>query len=148
MNFGTPLRPHRNHFYLGLDLGQRCDHSALVILERVHELTGRFDHANYVHETATRLYLQHAERFPLNFPYLEIPRAIHSLISKLDPPSYQSAPPASTPPSSPLPSPPALPPTATTSPAKPCSPTSASFSKPARYASSLASPNSNTSQGN
>jgi hypothetical protein len=92
MNFGPPLRPHRNHFFLGLDLGQRCDHSALVILERVHELTGNFDHANYVHETATRLYLRHAERFPLHFPYLAIPQAIKSTFPSLDPTAHHAAP--------------------------------------------------------
>jgi hypothetical protein len=92
MNFGPPLRPHRNHFFLGLDLGQRCDHSALVILERVNRLTGNFDHVNYVHETVTGLYLRHAERFPLNFPYLDIPEAIKATFPELDPPEYQAAP--------------------------------------------------------
>ena len=92
MNFGPPLRPHRNHFFLGLDLGQRCDHSALVVLERTFELTGVFDHANYIHETAARLYLRHAERFPLHFPYLAIPQAIKSTFPSLDPAAYQAAP--------------------------------------------------------
>jgi hypothetical protein len=92
MNFGPPLRPHLNHFFLGLDLGQRCDHSALVVLERTRVLTGAFDHVNYVPETVPRLYLRHAERFPLHFPYLEIPNAIKSIFPRLDPPSYDASP--------------------------------------------------------
>ncbi|MBA3974108.1 MAG: hypothetical protein C0504_07820 [Candidatus Solibacter sp.] len=93
MNFGpAPLRPHTNHFYIGLDLGQRSDHSALVILERARHLTGRFDHVNYTHESVTRLYVRHAERFPLHFPYLKIPAAIQSTFDKLNPTAYESSP--------------------------------------------------------
>lgn len=92
MNLGPPLRPHRNHFFFGLDLGQRSDHSALVILERVLELTGEFDHARYAHCSVTRLYLRHAERFPLHFPYLSIPNAILDTYPALEPNSFQAAP--------------------------------------------------------
>jgi len=92
MNFGPPLRPHRTHFFLGLDLGQRCDHSALVVLERTRILTGAFDHANYTHVTAVRLCLRHAHRFPLHFPYLKIPNAIRSILPTLDPSAYAASP--------------------------------------------------------
>ena len=93
MNFGpAPLRPHTNHFYIGLDLGQRSDHSALVILERARHLTGRFDHVNYTRESATRLYVRHAERFPLHYPYLKIPAAIQATFEKLNPTVYEASP--------------------------------------------------------
>lgn len=93
MIFGPPpLRPHTNHFYIGLDLGQRSDHSAVVILERARTFTGRFDHVNYTRETVTRLYVRHAERFPLHFPYLSIPGAIRDTFHKLNPTAYEASP--------------------------------------------------------
>ncbi|MBE0659128.1 MAG: hypothetical protein IH602_15645, partial [Bryobacteraceae bacterium] len=79
-------------FFIGLDLGQRSDHSAVVILERARHFTGRFDHVNYTRETITRLYLRHAERFPLHFPYLGIPAAIRSTFDKLNPTHYEASP--------------------------------------------------------
>lgn len=88
LNFGPskqPLRPHRTHYYLGLDLGQRRDHSALVVLESKLELTGEFDHAHYIHLTETRLRVHHAERFPLGFPYLRLISILRDLFDQLPP---------------------------------------------------------------
>jgi hypothetical protein len=93
MIFGPPpLRPHTNHFYIGLDLGQRSDHSAAVFVERVRTFTGRFDHVNYTRETITRLHVRHAERFPLHYPYLKIPGAIQATFEKLNPTVYEASP--------------------------------------------------------
>lgn len=91
MNFGPPLRPHRNHFFLGLDLGKSADQSALVVLERTLVPTGAFDHVNYLPETTVRLAVRYARLFPLHYPYIDIPNAIARILPRLDPASYAAA---------------------------------------------------------
>lgn len=50
------MDPNRNRFYLGLDLGQRRDPSAVAVVEWVEE----------------RLLLRHVERVPLGTPYPKV----------------------------------------------------------------------------
>ena len=60
MTIGTP----GSHFYLGLDLGQARDYSAIAIAERRVELTGARDPITYLEHTRTRIFIRHVERIP------------------------------------------------------------------------------------
>jgi hypothetical protein len=55
------LEPVTSRFYLGLDLGQARDYSAIAIVERRVELTGERDHITYLDRTVTRILVTHLE---------------------------------------------------------------------------------------
>ena len=74
-----------NHLFFGLDLGQRQDPSALVILERADEPTGEFNHATWELERALTFRLYHAERLALGTPYIEIVTRLRRLLSDTTP---------------------------------------------------------------
>ena len=57
-------------FYIGLDLGQRRDHSAIVVVER-EELMRAFLTPKY-----EALHVRHVERVPLGTPY---PRVVEKV---------------------------------------------------------------------
>lgn len=73
------------HTFFGLDLGRRQDPSALAILERRHDYTGRRDPVTYELELKLRFVLRHVETFPLGMHYFEIVRRIRKLIQIADP---------------------------------------------------------------
>lgn len=58
-------------FFVGLDLGQAQDPSALTVLERA-TVEGEWDAAMFAHRTSTELRLRHAERIRLGTPYPEV----------------------------------------------------------------------------
>lgn len=87
-----PLRDNGHRLLLGLDLGQRRDHSALVIIERRVELTGQFDPVRWQPESRVRLDLRHAERLPLGLPYLALAARLRQALDTLNPSSYAAAP--------------------------------------------------------
>jgi hypothetical protein len=64
-------------FYLGLDLGQRHDHTALAVLAR-DAVPVAFDYARWSPVTEARHTLFHLERFPLGLPYVEIAETVAS----------------------------------------------------------------------
>ena len=68
-------------YFLGIDLGQRRDHSAIAILERHTRLTGERDPVSYRALDVTTLVLRHIERFPLNMPYPELIWKIKDLLA-------------------------------------------------------------------
>jgi len=75
----STLEPLGSRFYLGLDLGQSRDYSAIAVAERRVELTGRRNRITYQDETETRIILSDLERIPLRTPYpdvVEIVRAV------------------------------------------------------------------------
>ena len=61
-----------SRFYLGLDLGQARDYSALAIAERRVELTGARDPVTYLEHTRARILVRHLERIPLRTPYPDV----------------------------------------------------------------------------
>ena len=73
------------HTFFGLDLGRRQDPSALAILERRHDYTGRRDPVTYELELKLRFVLRHVETFPLGLPYFEIVNRIRKLLQIADP---------------------------------------------------------------
>ncbi len=68
-------------YFLGIDLGQRQDHSAIAILERHTRLTGDRDPVTYQPYEKTTLVLRHIERFPLNTPYTSLIWKIKDLLA-------------------------------------------------------------------
>ena len=58
-------------YFVGLDLGQSRDFTALAVLERA-ELTGEFDPAMFAWRKEVALRLRYLERVPLGTPYPEI----------------------------------------------------------------------------
>ena len=61
-----------SRFYLGLDLGQARDYSAIAIVERRVALTGAHDPVTYLQHTRTRIVVRHLERIPLRTPYPDV----------------------------------------------------------------------------
>jgi hypothetical protein len=61
-------------FSIGLDLGQRQDHSAVAVVERVSSRTARFDYVNWTarEPEAEAWVVRHLERIPLGTPYTAV----------------------------------------------------------------------------
>ena len=68
---GTPVRPtnmRASWFFVGLDLGQVHDPTAIAVFERA-ELTGEWDAAVFAFRKEVRLRLRYLERVALGTPY-------------------------------------------------------------------------------
>ncbi|MEZ5404505.1 MAG: terminase large subunit [Bryobacteraceae bacterium] len=63
------LAPPWQHFYIGIDLGQRRDYSALAIVEYLATLSDQRDPVTFERVPAVRYRIRHLERFPLHTPY-------------------------------------------------------------------------------
>src|SRR4051812_49238730 len=61
-------------FYIGLDLGQKRDHSAIVVVERIDRR-----HA-YAGTTFEKLVVRYAERLPLGMLYPEIVARVREIV--------------------------------------------------------------------
>jgi hypothetical protein len=60
-------------FFVGLDLGQSADYTALAVVQTVKEATGG---GNF----ATSLHLRHLERYPLRTPYPDIVEKVATVV--------------------------------------------------------------------
>ena len=60
-----------NEFFVGVDLGQRRDFTAIAVVERA-ELKGEWDAAEYACRKEVTLRLRFLERVPLGTPYPEV----------------------------------------------------------------------------
>jgi hypothetical protein len=67
-------------FFVGLDLGQTQDYSAISVLEVRTAPTGEFDHFNYAPVTATRYLLRYVRRIPLKTPYPDVIAKVRDLL--------------------------------------------------------------------
>jgi len=63
-------------FYIGLDLGQVQDYTALCVLERVDVPTGK---VNSYRQTEAHIHARHLERFRLGTPYPAVVERVKSL---------------------------------------------------------------------
>src|SRR5580700_7762715 len=62
-------------YFLGLDLGQKRDHSALAVVERV-------DHRRAFQGTAfEKLLVRYVERMPLGTPYPQVVERVREIVS-------------------------------------------------------------------
>jgi hypothetical protein len=62
-------------YFIGLDLGQSHDFTAIAILERA-VLRGDFDHAAWAYRKEVQLHLRHLERVPIGTPYPDVVRRV------------------------------------------------------------------------
>lgn len=69
-------------FFLGLDLGQTCDFSAIAVLERA-ELMGNWDPVIFAWEKRILLRLRHLERIPLGTPYPDVVARVKSVTGQV-----------------------------------------------------------------
>ena len=67
-------------FFLGLDLGQARDYSAISVSERRIELTGTHDPVTYARHTSTRIFIRHLERIPLRTPYPDVVERVKTVV--------------------------------------------------------------------
>ncbi len=63
---------------MGLDLGQKQDHTAIAVLEK-SELQAGFDYAKWGPVTETRYNLRHLERLALGTPYTEVAERVREV---------------------------------------------------------------------
>jgi hypothetical protein len=61
----------RGRYFIGLDLGQSQDFTAIAILETA-EVTGEWDPAGFARRVSAAYRLRHLERVPLGTPYPEV----------------------------------------------------------------------------
>lgn len=67
-------------YYIGLDLGQKRDYTAIVVIEHaVHTLCDR-NPVTYAFLTRTETAVRHAERIPLGTPYPEVIFRVSNLV--------------------------------------------------------------------
>ena len=83
------MHPLNTTYYLGLDLGQAHDPSALALLEHADLLLGRErlcrDPLTWEHRTAPRLALRHLRRWPLGTPYTQVVADVARTVHRLQP---------------------------------------------------------------
>jgi hypothetical protein len=68
----------RSNYFIGVDLGQRRDHTAVAVLERA-EVEGEWDAVWYRRRREERRSLRHLERVALGTPYPEIVERVRGL---------------------------------------------------------------------
>jgi hypothetical protein len=68
----------RRRFYVGLDLGQSHDFTAVSVVERA-ELAGEWDPVTFCHKKQVVLRLRHLDRVPLGTPYPEVVNRVAEL---------------------------------------------------------------------
>lgn len=73
-----------SQFFIGLDLGQAQDPSAIAVLERA-ELVGDWAGAEYAHTKVIELRLRWLERLPLGLKYPEVERRVEQVVAGVAP---------------------------------------------------------------
>ena len=67
-----------SRFYLGIDVGQARDYSALAVVERRVTLTGVRDPITFLDHTAARIIVSHLERIPLHTSYADVVECVRA----------------------------------------------------------------------
>jgi hypothetical protein len=68
------------NYYIGLDLGQKGDFTAIVVVEEWEEAVGGVDRVTYELKRVRRLDVRHLERVPLGTPYPEVVERVCDLV--------------------------------------------------------------------
>jgi hypothetical protein len=71
-----------SRFYLGLDLSQARDYSAIAVAERRVLLTGARDPITYLDGTRTRVFIRYLERIPLRTPYPDVVERVRTVVQR------------------------------------------------------------------
>ena len=83
---GTRLRPtmlkEHPRYYVGVDLGQAQDYTAIVVVERAELILPERDPITWSFRTETTCHVRHAERVPLESPYPEVAARVKALVER------------------------------------------------------------------
>jgi hypothetical protein len=69
-------------YYVGLDLGQRQDPTALAVVERRERETGEVDRLTYEREREVKVNVRHLERLALGTSYVEVAEYVGDLVRR------------------------------------------------------------------
>jgi hypothetical protein len=69
-----------NEFYIGLDLGQRQDYTAVAVVERVAVPVGGIDYVTYEQRREQRLHVRHLERVRLGTSYVDVVERVAAMV--------------------------------------------------------------------
>lgn len=72
MSWSLRIVPEIPWYFVGLDLGQSRDHSALAIVERAELFLDEVDFVTYERKRRTRYRVRHLERLALGTPYPDV----------------------------------------------------------------------------
>jgi hypothetical protein len=80
MGFGIQVVANSSRFFVGLDLGQRQDHSALAVVERDEILLDERDYATYERQRVRRYRMRFLERLALGTPYPDVVERVRQVV--------------------------------------------------------------------
>lgn len=86
---------HIKYSFLGLDLGQRNDYSAIAVIDVVEDISNRRDPVTFEFYKTTRFCLRGVHRFPLGTAYTDIPGLVRASVVQ-PPPGHLGARPRTT----------------------------------------------------
>ena len=69
-----------NRFFVGLDLGQRQDYTAVAVVERTAVAVGGIDYVTYEQKREQRLHVRHLERVRLGTSYVEVVERVAAMV--------------------------------------------------------------------
>jgi hypothetical protein len=75
------LRRHAR-YYVGVDLGQAQDYTAVAVIERAELVHPERDPLTWSFRSETRFHVRHAERVPLGSPYPEVVEHVRRLVKR------------------------------------------------------------------
>ena len=71
-------------YFVGLDLGQKQDYTAIAVMERAEEMTGKIDAVTYERKRETRYGLRYLERVKLGTTYPAIVERVRQVVEARD----------------------------------------------------------------
>jgi hypothetical protein len=80
MGFATGVLAEELWYFVGLDLGQSRDHSALAVVERADLLRDEIDHATYERLKERRYRVRFLERVALGTPYPNVVERVRAVV--------------------------------------------------------------------
>ena len=80
----TDRNPGWSHFFVGLDLGQRRDHTAIAVLEQKTFVTNLRDPVNFATLAFCRLRLRHVEKIPLRTSYTDAIERVLEIVAAIN----------------------------------------------------------------
>jgi hypothetical protein len=80
MSFGLKVVSEIGWFFVGLDLGQSRNHSALAVVQRSELLLDEMDWATYERLREWRYWMRFLERVPLGTPYPDVVSRVRAVV--------------------------------------------------------------------
>ena len=80
MSFGLRIVSEIDSYFVGLDLGQSRNHSALAVVERAELLLDDMDWVTYERRRECRYRMRFLERVPLGTPYPDVATRVREVV--------------------------------------------------------------------